>query len=166
MFPGFLFTRHQDFWRIHSPLPGFKILGYFNALAVLCSTAEAKMGLLIQPQWTVWLQGVWWRLWGAQHCAPHRDAHIYQDKTDRCLFYSNIWSHPDYIYFLILTQGHVLLVLEREEGRRRERGVYERETSISCLLYASWPGTEPATSFVLWPGIKPVNFWCVGQCSN
>ena len=45
MFPGFLFTRHQDFWRIHSPLPGFKILGYFNALAVLCSTAEAKMGL-------------------------------------------------------------------------------------------------------------------------
>ena len=33
-----------------------------------------------------------------------------------------------------------LLILEREEGRERER-----ETSISCLLYAPQPGIEPTT---------------------
>ena len=38
-----------------------------------------------------------------------------------------------------------LLILEREEGGQREREKHrcERETLISCLLYASQLGTEP-----------------------
>ena len=48
------------------------------------------------------------------------------------------------LFFKILTQGYVYWFLREWKG--------ERETSISCLLYASWLGIQP---FGVW-----------GQCSN
>ena len=45
-------------------------------------------------------------------------------------------------FFKILTRGYALLILEREEGRDRER-INVRE--ISCLPYAPQLGVEPTT---------------------
>ena len=37
------------------------------------------------------------------------------------------------------------MLLDFTERGRKEKHQWERETSIGCLSYASWPGTEPAT---------------------
>ena len=57
-----------------------------------------------------------------------------------------------------------LLILVREEVGVRGRA--ERETLISCLLYAPQPGIEPATSIVFSQGTEPITLQCTGQCSN
>ena len=52
-----------------------------------------------------------------------------------------------------------LLILQREKVEKvgdggRGKHWFERETSIGCL------------SYILWLGIEPAAFWCMGWCSN
>ena len=45
---------------------------------------------------------------------------------------------------------------EREEGREIEKHQCERQISISCLLYVSQLGIEPATFYSVWDD-APIN---------
>ena len=54
-----------------------------------------------------------------------------------------------------------LLILEREQ-----RGEREKETSVSCLSYASDQESNLQPRYVLWAGIEPTTFWYMGWHSN
>ena len=48
------------------------------------------------------------------------------------------------ILFFILIQGHAYWSF-REKEMEGDSHWGKRETSVSCLLYVPWPGTEPVT---------------------
>ena len=54
-----------------------------------------------------------------------------------------------------------LLILEKREGREKHH--YKRETSMGCLSYESWLGTEPKPGHVPWPGTEPLTFLFILQ---
>ena len=106
--------------------------------------------------------------------------HAYEHACKRKCIHINFdiilmaWIKPSLfiIIFLILTWERFLKLIFRERGRKGERKrkgeehECERETSISCLLYAPWLGTNPQPSYVPWPGIEPVPLWCTGWSFN
>ena len=75
-----------------------------------------------------------------------------------------------FIYLFILTWGFFfLLILEKEEGwgRERERNINMREKHQSVASHSHpnwWSNLQPM--YLPWPGIKPVDFWCMEWHSN
>ena len=73
------------------------------------------------------------------------------------------------LLFLFFKKDFIYLLLEREEGRERERKGGRkrgRETSIDCLSHAPNQGPAPQPQHVPQPGIKPVNFLVCGTMPN
>lgn len=101
-----------------------------------------------------------------------------------------IFSHISCITFFYNPQPSIYFIdfqgkrkWWREEGKGRERGrsMWERETSIHCLLNMLWPGVKPHSlererernTDVIhclrngrWIGVKLTTFWCTEQWFN
>ena len=59
-------------------------------------------------------------------------------------------------YFLILTWGHVLLILEREESKGKNIDVKEKHRSVAPRAHPD-RGSNPHTRYVPWPKIELAN---------
>ena len=78
---------------------------------------------------------MWWREVTLQtHAGKHTDTEHYMFLF---LFFHFSFFNPH--------PRMCLLILERKEGKERERNIDVRETSIGCLLYTPQLGIEPAT---------------------
>ena len=94
---------------------------------------------------------MWWREVTLQtHAGKHTDTEHYMFLF---LFFHFSFFNPH--------PRMCLLILERKEGKERERNIDVRETSIGRLPQAPQPGMEPTTWVCAPTRTKPSTFCCM-----
>ena len=95
-------------------------------------------------------------LWGIKSFSDGAIDRMFVSLT----FFLKIFFNPH-----LRTFFHCFFRDRRREGERKRNIDGREKHQLSSHTHPIW-GSNPQPGYMPWPGIEPVTFWFMGQCSN